>query len=82
MRVRCGWMRRVMWMMALGCWLGTLVLRALVRRAAEMAHGLPRVVIDLAALIYGAGRGHLDCADCQYDSAGGLGGRFQNYMAR
>ena len=38
------------------------------------------MVLDLAALIYGAGRGDVNCAKCQYDSAAGLGGEFSNRM--
>ena len=49
-------------------------------RAAKLAHGLPRVVVDLAAFIYGRGRGDPGCVSCQYDSAGGLGGKFKNHM--
>ena len=49
-------------------------------RVAELVHGLPRVVVDLAVLIYGAGRGDPGCVSCQYDTSAGLGGSFSNYM--
>ena len=49
-------------------------------RAAKLAHGLPRVVVDLAGLIYGRHKGDPACVTCHYDSAAGLGGGFANHM--
>jgi hypothetical protein len=49
-------------------------------RAAKLAHGLPRVVIDLAGLIYGRYKGDPGCVTCHYDTAAGLGGGFANHM--
>jgi hypothetical protein len=47
-------------------------------RIGEVAHGLPKEVIRLAALIYGADGEDENVARCCYDSAGGLSQDFTN----
>ena len=47
---------------------------------AELMHGLPQEVVEIATLIYGTHDGSQAAVRCQYDSAGGLSGEFENYM--
>jgi len=49
-------------------------------KVAELLHGLPKEVIELTALIYGAADDPEGAINCQYDSAGGLGDPFKNRM--
>lgn len=48
--------------------------------AAEILHGLPTEVVELATLIFGSHDQSQDAVRCQYDSAGGLSDEFGNYM--
>ena len=45
-------------------------------RMHEIAAGVPKDVLDLAASIYGRGLSDTDGTPCRYDSAAGLGGTF------
>ena len=48
--------------------------------AAELLHGLPDEVVELATLIFGSHDQSQEAVRCQYDSAGGLSDEFGNYM--
>ena len=47
---------------------------------AEMVHGLPREVTELALAIYGTAENRSEAVTCHYDSAAGLGRGFKNWM--
>ena len=47
---------------------------------AELAHGLPDEVVELALMIYGAHGDVEEAVQCYFDSAAGLGDGFGNYM--
>ena len=49
-------------------------------RVAELAHGIPKQVLALAAAIYGSSTDDPRVASCVYDSAGGFSDAFPNGM--
>jgi hypothetical protein len=49
-------------------------------KVAEVLHGLPQEVCKLVLLIYGSAEQPEEATTCHYDSAGGLGEGFQNWM--